>query len=112
MLTTDFLVMELLLLENGAASVALGVVGFYENTTAASVIGAGIIDIIDYASSTKTKTVRAISGANANLGTTADQINLNSFLFNDVTAITSISINGAGTAFTTSSIFALYGIKG
>ena len=71
-----------------------------------------IIDIHDYASTTRNKTVRAFGGKDDN--TAADsEIDLNSGLWINTSAVTSITIlnSGAGN-FTTSSTFALYGIKG
>jgi hypothetical protein len=78
---------------------------------AASSYGAGIADIHDYASATKNKTLRLISGFESNAASTGDRIYLSSGLWMDTSAITSISLISAD-AFDTSSNFALYGIKG
>ena len=77
----------------------------------ANIMGVGIIDILDYASTTKTKTIKAIAGVDLNSATTDAQIRLSSGLFNSTNAITSISFV-APANFTTSTTFALYGIKG
>ena len=77
----------------------------------ASCYGAGIADIHDYASTTKNKTLRLISGFHSNAGSTVDRVNLSSGLWMDTSAITSVSLISAN-AFDTSSTFALYGIKG
>lgn len=67
-----------------------------------------IIDIVDYASTTKNKTIRSFAGANANAALN-DYTFLVSNLVNSTTAITSINLNtGANTNFTS---IALYGVK-
>lgn len=69
-----------------------------------------IIDIHDYASTSKNKTIRVFTGIDNN-GSGA--INVNSILWMSTTAISSLVIpNQNGTNYTTSSTFALYGIKG
>lgn len=72
----------------------------------------GIIDIHDYASTSKNKTLRMICGSDPN--TTASVVSLNSGLwFNaSIAAITSIDIIVGTGSWTTTSQFALYGIKG
>ena len=77
----------------------------------ANYYAAGIIDIIDYASTTKYKTLRAFSGADINVDGPGKVV-LSSGLWMNTAAITSISINGWITACAAGSIFALYGIKG
>ena len=70
----------------------------------------GIIDIHDYASTTKNKTVRAFSGWDNNGG---GRVNLSSGLFNNTGAITTIKIERSGTTnMAVNSVFALYGVKG
>jgi hypothetical protein len=69
-----------------------------------------IIDIHDYASTTKNKTVRVFTGIDNN-GSGA--VNLNSILWMSTTAISSLVIpNQNGTNYNTGSTFSLYGIKG
>jgi hypothetical protein len=74
--------------------------------------GVGIIDIHDYASTTKNKVMRMFNGIDGNTASTSFRVNLVSGLSVDTNAITSISLQTSGTAFTTGSTFALYGIKG
>jgi hypothetical protein len=69
----------------------------------------GIIDIIDYASTTKNKTVRVLSGADNNTGTQGE-IDLNSGLWMSVSAVTSLTIF-SGVNFNAGSTFALYGVN-
>jgi hypothetical protein len=66
-----------------------------------------ITDILDYSSTTKTKTIRTFSGRDLN-GT--GSINLLSNLWNSTAAITSLTIVSAGN-FGTGATFSLYGIK-
>ena len=75
--------------------------------TTADTFGAFIIDVIDYASTSKNKTFRAFGGYDANGSGT---LRIQSGLFQNTSAITSISISQ--NTFKTGSIFALYGIKG
>lgn len=83
-------------------------------TGSTSMFGVGIIDIHDYASTSKNKTVRAFKGYELNRTTSPlSRVYLNSGLWMSTSAITSISIlNGSGVNWTTTSQFALYGIKG
>lgn len=70
----------------------------------------GIIDILDYASTTKNKTVRSVFGSDRN-GT--GKILLASGLVQTTSAITSIYFDLPSTnVFSPESSFALYGIKG
>jgi hypothetical protein len=78
-----------------------------------NMFGVGIIDIHDYASTTKTKTLRAINGFEFNLGTTAQRVQLWSGLWNSTSAMTSINFQlPASDNWTTTTVFSLYGIKG
>ena len=81
-------------------------------TAAASIFGAIIIDILDYTSTNKNKTVRALGGDDRN---GAGAVSYSSGLwFKSPEAITRIDLTTiAGTYdFTQYSHFALYGIKG
>ena len=73
------------------------------NTRAAT-----IVDIHDYASTTKNKTVRSFNGVDRN---GSGYVGLRSSLWRNTTAITSITIY-SGDNFSTNNTFALYGIKG
>lgn len=74
--------------------------------TNSGAFGAGIIDILDYASNTKTKTFRGLSGVDCN---GSGELTLASGLFNSTDPITSIRLFGA--TFGTNTQFALYGVK-
>lgn len=76
----------------------------------ASIMGTGVIDVIDYASTTKAKTTKVIGGNDRN---GAGEIRLSSDLWTSTAAITTITITSFRSAnWTTSTTFALYGIKG
>lgn len=80
-------------------------------TSTADVFGVGIIDIHDYASTTRNKTVRMFYGYDNNSGTTESQVYLESGLWRSTSAITDLRFTG-GTAFISGTTIALYGIKG
>jgi len=99
-----------------AASSTTGVAGVYLNSCVArdgatsGLEGVSIIDIHDYASTTKNKTIRAFTGYDSN--DTNGRINLQSGLFINTGAITSITLTAEANNWTTNTVFALYGIKG
>ena len=81
-----------------------------DNGSAANIHGVAIIDIIDYANTSKYKTVRMFSGTDLN---SSGRIYLSSALWVSTSAINSITFEDpTANGFTTSSTFALYGIKG
>ena len=72
--------------------------------------GVSIIDIHDYASTTRNKTIRILSGWDNN---SSGRIELQSSVWLNTNAISSITItNGNARNWTTSAVFSLYGIKG
>jgi hypothetical protein len=78
----------------------------------ADVMGVGIIDIHDYASTTRNKTARYIGGWNGNnVYTTNEEINLASSFLDNTSAITSIDLVVISGSWSTNSQIALYGIK-
>ena len=74
----------------------------------ANVWAGAIVDILDFNSTSKFKTVRALSGA---VGS-AKEIYLSSGNWRSLSAVTSIDINVQSTAHATGSRFSLYGSKG
>jgi len=76
-------------------------------------VGAIIIDIIDYASTSKYKTVRTIGGQNANNDSNGyNEIDLNSGLWRSTSAITSVTItDDRALAFSSLTTFTLYGVS-
>jgi hypothetical protein len=71
--------------------------------------GVSVVDILDYANTSKYKTVRSLNGGDLN---GSGFIKLASGCWRSTSAITSITFGGYITAFTTGTQFALYGIKG
>lgn len=84
------------------------------NTSFANQVGVGVIDIYDYVSTAKNKTVRGIAGMELNRTTAPlGTVNLFSGLwYKTPEAITDIRITLSTGSFTTTTSFALYGIKG
>ena len=103
----------------GSGSAAAGALGASSNPpfitrsansgSTSNVFAAGVIDVLDYKSTTKNKTMRAISGYDVN---GSGEIFFNSALWMNTAAITQIEIFPAGSTFVQNSHFALYGIKG
>lgn len=76
----------------------------------ANIMGVGILDILDYSSTTKNKTVKINPGTDLN--GSGGYVSVCSGLWISTSAITSISLYPPSGNFTTASTFALYGIKG
>lgn len=82
-------------------------------TGTTNMMGVGILDLHDYASTTKNKTLRIINGFDYNYTNSTDGIiSLYSGLWMSTSAVNRIDLISSGTAFNTSSVFSLYGIKG
>lgn len=87
----------------------------YSGTTVANHPGSAVIDIHDYASTSKNKTVRSLSGidVNGSVSGVPSYMFFNSGNWRNTSAITSISLySDNGATITQYSQFALYGIKG
>lgn len=84
----------------------------YQYTSAAgataSVFGAGIIDILDYGSTSKTKTVRALSGYDSN---GSGYVALSSGLWNSTSATTSLKLLPDTGNWVQHCTVALYGLR-
>jgi hypothetical protein len=81
------------------------------NNNPSSTFSTAIIDILDYANTSKNKTIRSFGGADYNDANGG--ISLVSGLWMSTSAITSIEISSdSGTLFVQNSSFALYGIRG
>jgi hypothetical protein len=85
----------------------------------ASTYGAGVVDILDYKSTTKNKTIKMFGGMETNAGSGQSNcwVGLVSGLYSkDTAAVTSVTIGvyvyASGTGFATNSQFSLYGIRG
>jgi len=76
---------------------------------ASNIHGVGVINLNDYASTTKNKTISIFHGVDANGSGNAT---LQSGLWRNTNAVNSITLFLPSDSWTTSSTFALYGIKG
>lgn len=91
-------------------STSMLMAGAMGNTNTANAFAAGVIDILDPFSSTKNKTLRALSGYAAGSGSL---ITLRSGLWMSTATVTSVSVhNWDGASYISGSRFSLYGIKG
>jgi hypothetical protein len=80
------------------------------NNATSTIMGAAVIDVLDYANTNKNTTTRLLSGYDANGNGRAV---FSSTLWNNTAAVNRITLlPGFGTLFTQHSHFALYGIKG
>jgi hypothetical protein len=88
--------------------------GFIGDSESGSQFGVGVVDILDYASTTKTKVVRMIGGVDFNgvIGSYPGRIGQGSGLWNSTSATTSLTFFSDNGNITQYSSFALYGIKG
>lgn len=77
-------------------------------STTAKAFGAGVIDILDYASTTKNTTVRGLYG----FTDSTNRVSVGSGLYNQTTAVSSLTLTAPTGNFTSSSRFSLYGIRG
>lgn len=83
---------------------------YFNYNPSASYPSAFVMDILDYASTTKNKTTRILAGSNTN-GGTAEVALWSGLWMNSTTGINSILLSGNGANFTQYSQFSLYGIK-
>ena len=91
-------------ISTGAISQSSTLLGSVYST--ANVFAGGVIDILDYANTNKTKVIKTLCGADTN---SSAEVGLFSGLWNSTSAINSVTISL--TNFTQYSSFALYGIK-
>lgn len=119
-LNSSYLTSYHLLFGNGASVTAQGSGGGLDNSygflytpgtsASANIFGVGVIDILDYANTNKTKVIRALNGDDLN---GEGYIALTSGMLNSTSAVTSItfgSADGSG-SIPQYSHFALYGVK-
>ena len=92
----------------GANTTFIGL-GNYSKQLNSTYPTAAIVDIHDYASTSKNKTVRSIGGLDEN---SSGEVTLQSGVWRNTSSIDSISILTPGQNFTTNTVFSLYGIKG
>ena len=85
------------------------------NTSSPNLIGTrvAIIDVYDYANTSKFTSVRSLYGAHGDPASTPGSVGINHFQYGSTTAITSITFTtGNAVAWDSNSYVALYGIKG
>lgn len=70
-----------------------------------------IIDVIDYASTTKYKTFRSFAGSNRDNDSTGEIMMWSGSNFANTNAITSINVENTGSNFATGTTIAVYGVK-
>ena len=84
---------------------------FSESATYANMFAPLIIDIYDYASTTKNKTIRAFMGANANIAANNYKVSLESNLWINTAAVNRLDFTNDN-QFAVGTVISLYGIKG
>lgn len=94
----------------GQSSSTYGALGFASRAGSTSIMGAGVVTILDYTSTNKHKTIRSLSGKDSN---GAGEIVFYSSLWfpSTIAAITSIKIQSESNNLSNYSHFALYGVK-
>lgn len=78
--------------------------------TGTTEMGVAVIDLLDYASTSKYKTIKFFGGV-ASTSSAYNYIALSSGLWQSTSATTSLTLFVTGANFTTTTTFALYGIK-
>jgi hypothetical protein len=98
----------------GSPNGSIPISGFGSGQLSSTYPTVSIVDILDYANTNKNKTARILTGTNTNaISSNGDVAQLISGSWPSTSAITAIKFrNDYGTAFSTSTSFALYGIKG
>jgi hypothetical protein len=84
----------------------------YSGANQTSVFAGSVTDVLDYTNTNKYKTVRSLSGWDANGATGGSWITLLSALWLNTSAVSSITITCPTKTFAQYSQFALYGVKG
>lgn len=95
--------------EHGTANATVTQYSFFTCHTGDNSWSPLIMDVLDYKNTNKYKTSRFLSGYDAN---GSGYMMLNSELWKNTAAITSITIDNTGANFAQYSSFALYGVKG
>jgi hypothetical protein len=96
----------------GSASQSLEIIAQTSGASvSANIFGTGVIDILDYANTSKYKTSRTLGGIEDNSGTTNSSIQLFSGLWQNTAAVSTIAFTLNSGDFAQYSQFALYGVK-
>lgn len=95
---------------NSQSQMSLGIWATSNAAGATNMFTGNIVDILDYASTSKFKTVRTLFGGDIN--GSGGYVGLTSGLWRSTSAVTSVTLlNGGSATFTQYTTFALYGIK-
>lgn len=97
----------------GATSASVGYIeyGYYGGSTSSGYPTISMIDVIDYANTSKLKTGKTSWGTLSPSGNNPE-VGLNTFTWNSTTAISSITVTvDSGTAFANGTTVSLYGVK-
>jgi hypothetical protein len=78
------------------------------SSTTANAVNAGVIDISDYTNTNKNTTIRALYGMADNV----NRVYISSGLYNQTTAVSSLTLTASADNFASLSRFSLYGIRG
>jgi hypothetical protein len=99
---------------DGASGPGMYVERITSASQTANAFGVGVLDILDYTSTNKTKVLRFLTGADVNGTFNTYNVRMGSGMWlTSNTAVSSITIDvGVGPYFAANSQFALYGIKG
>ena len=92
-----------------ASSANFGTAGYVSTSGYTNIFGVFVLDILDYTNTNKNRTLRSLTGYDANGAGVAE---LRSNLYNSTTAVTRIDLYIDSYNFAQYSHFALYGIKG
>ena len=93
---------------SASTSQTSGRLGFFPDANqTANIFGALVFDLLDFASANKTTTIRSFSGQAG----TNNSVNLNSTLWNNTAAVTSLTVLPLTGNFVSGSRLSLYGIK-
>jgi hypothetical protein len=97
---------------SSASAAAYNISDLYSIFSNANIFTAGVIDLLDYASTTKNKTLRAIRGGDKNGSGNISLHSIGWYGTNKLNAISSIYIKPDAGQFEQYSQFSLYGVKG
>lgn len=81
------------------------------NSSTSGIFGAAVVDVHDYASTSKYKTLRVFSGSDRNAADTTYRVQLSSGLWMSTSAVSSVQLS-CDVNFAAGSTFHLFGIKG
>jgi hypothetical protein len=93
---------------SSTSQTAIQLVDSMSNSTTANATTAGIIDLLDYTSTSKNTTLRAFYARADN----TSRIYLSSGLYNQTTTVSSLTLTASAGSFAALSRFSLYGLKG